>query len=272
MHVQIWTALNWLFAILNVFRTISVQFISFLLRQCEQALEQRIDRAELTDGWVDRQVVGLTDEFAVVGRQVKQVTCIEPYSTHDAREAAHVIDAILGASDDVIGWNSAAAAVASRPVSAIYAQQKPRFRRCRDVLCGVRLGQLPNLGSWIHRCANRPVTQAGGNWCVARVISGICDFEYVYCVQTGAPHTSQYSAVLPEAHLNQGSFTPDPVWKTSHSNILAYCIARFKWNETDGLRAQPTRGTRSPHPFPETLKKFWHKCARIICSPRPVVE
>ena len=68
--------------------------------------------------WVDRQVVGLTDQLAVVARQVKQVTCIEQDSTHGARETADMVDGLLGTSDDVRGWNSAAAAAASRPVPA----------------------------------------------------------------------------------------------------------------------------------------------------------
>jgi len=85
-------------------------------------LRQRTDRAKWTQltGRFDRQDVGLTDEFAVVSRQVEQVTCIEPDSAHGAREAAEMIDGLLGASDDVCECNSAAAAGASRPISATH--------------------------------------------------------------------------------------------------------------------------------------------------------
>ena len=53
--------------------------------------------------------------------------------------------------------------------------------------------------------------------------------------QTGTPHTSQIiitrlNTPLPYRKPNKDSFTPDLVWKKSHSNILASCITRFKWN------------------------------------------
>jgi len=71
---------------------------------------------------VDRQVVGLADEFPVVFHQVELVAGVELETTHSAGETVQVVDELLSAPDDLSRRQFAAAAGAPRRVSATHSR------------------------------------------------------------------------------------------------------------------------------------------------------